>query len=233
MNYYDEEFYHEPSEFEMMVDEFKGKLMNAVKEDYINEMDRLRKENEELQDVKKNFEQIKNDYEKKKREVTAEYETKKSQVRRERLSELMKDCEVELYTVGSTTKYKPKCNQCDENRKIHYKTPSGKDTFEMCECSSRIHIYEPIPTLISSFSIRNGKGHAWYKVQDRGRHDEYLSYYEDSISGSELITSEDQFDDKVYSYKTLFQTEELAQKYCDWKNRNSKEVDSNGLRKKN
>lgn len=231
MSYYDENFYQEPSEFEMMVNELRATLLKSVKEEYINEMDRLREENKELQEIKKNFEQIKRDYEKKKREVATEYEVKKSQVRRERLSELMQDCEVELYTVGSASKYKPKCDKCDKDRKIHFKTPSGKDTFEMCECSSRIHIYEPIPTLISSFSIRNGKGYAWYKVQDRGRHDEYLTYYEDSISGSELITSEEQFDDKVYSYKTLFQTEELAQKYCDWKNENDKETSTRTLKK--
>lgn len=222
--YYDEEFYHEPSEFEMMVDEFKGSLMNAIKDEYIKEMDRLRKENNDLQEVKRNFDQIKRDFEQKKREFAAEYETKKSQVRRERLSELMQDCEVELYTVGSTNKYKPKCEKCDDERKIHFKTPSGRDTYEMCECSNRIYVYEPIPTLMSSFSIRDGKGHAWYKIQNRGIHDEYLSYYEDSISGKKLITSVDQFDDKVYAHQNLFQTEELAQKYCDWKNKNAKET---------
>jgi hypothetical protein len=56
-------------------------------------------------------------------------------------------------------------------------------------------------------------------VRDRGMRDEYLYYYDDSISGQELITDESQFNDKTYAYKTLFKTEELAQKFCDLQNK--------------
>jgi hypothetical protein len=219
MSYYDEEFYYEPTEFDLMFNELKGNLTKSIKDEYITEMERLRKENAELQEVKINFDNIKNDYDRKKRELEYEYQNLKSNVRRERLNELLKDLEVELYTVGSTSKSKPKCNKCDEKRRIHFKTPSGKDSYEMCECDKKISIYEPIPTLITSFSIRDGKGNAWYKVRDRGMRDEYLYYYDDSISGQELITDESQFHDKTYAYKTLFKTEELAQKFCDLQNK--------------
>jgi hypothetical protein len=219
MSYYDEEFYYEPTEFDLMFNELKANLTKSIKDEYITEMERLRKENAALQEVKSNFNEIKNDYDRKKRELEYEYQNLKSNVRRERLNELLKDLEVELYTIGSTSKSKPKCNKCDEKRRIYFKTPSGKETYEMCECDKRIAIYEPIPTLISSFSIRNGKGCAWYKVRDRGKYDEYLEYYDDSISGQELVTDESQFDTEKYAYRTLFKTEELAQKFCDLKNK--------------
>lgn len=217
MGYYDDDFYYEPSEFDTLVNEFKESLSKSVKEEFVSEMEQLRKENENLQDVKSNFEAIVRDYENKKRQLEHEYQTLKSNVRRERLSELMKGFEVEFYTVSSRSKEKPKCDKCDENRRLYYKTPSGKDAYEMCECDSKIHTYEPIPIILSVLSIRNGKGNAWYKVKI-DRQDEWLSYYEDSISGDELITSEAQFEDIRYSYKSLFKTKEIAQKYCDYKN---------------
>ncbi|WP_108669520.1 hypothetical protein [Peribacillus acanthi] len=218
MSFYEEDFYYESSEFDIQVDQFKESLMKSVKEEFVSEMERLKKENEELQDVKYNFEKIKQDFEIKKRHLESDYQTLKNNVRRERLSQLMKELEVEMYTVASRGKTKPKCDKCDEERRIYYNTPSGRRTYESCECDSRTSVYEPIPILLSSFSIRSGEGNAWYKVVDRDRHDEYLSYYEDSISGKELITSEEQFESIGYAYKTLFKDKDIAQKYCDHKN---------------
>jgi hypothetical protein len=231
MDWYENDFYEEPSEFDIQVSEFKRSLMKSVKEDFVSEMERLTKENKELQDIKANFEAVKRDFENKKRQLESEYQTLKSNVRRERLSQLMKDMEVELFSVASTSKSQPKCDKCDEKRRVYYKTPSGKETYEMCECSGRISIYEPIPTLLSSFSIRNGEGFAWYKV-NTDRSDDWLSYYDDSISGKELIVSEDQFESVGYSYRVLFKNKEIAQKYCDHKNNQEIKNSTNSLRKR-
>lgn len=215
---YDQDFYSEPSEFDYLVHQFKDSLLKSVKEEFVSDMERLKKENEELQEVKANFQKIKQDYENRKRELSREYETLKTNVRRDRLSELMKDFEVELFTVASKGREQPKCEKCDENRRIYYNTPSGRNMYELCECSTRIPVYEPIPILLSSFSIRRGEGVAWYKLQS-DLQDERLSYYDDSISGNQLVTDEQQFDSITYSYKTLFKNIELAQKFCDYKNK--------------
>lgn len=217
MGYYDTEFYDEPSEFDVMMHEFKQSLLADVKKEYVDEMNRLRKENAELQDVKLNFSDIKSDYSKKKNELEREYQDLKGKVRRERLSALMKELEVELYTVSTTSHEKQKCNKCDENRRIYYTTPLGNEAYESCDCSKRISIYKPHPILLNSFSIRNGEGNAWYQVKVDGS-DEWLSYYDDSISGNELIADESQFENIGYAYKALFKTEELAQKFSDYKN---------------
>ncbi|MBT2716889.1 hypothetical protein [Bacillus sp. ISL-57] len=220
MSYYEEDFYNEPSEFEMQVDEFRESLLKAVKEEFVSEMDRLKKENAELQEIKTNFKTIKSEYDQKSRKLEYERQDLERKVRRERLSSLLNDFEVEYYTVASRSKYKPKCDKCDENRRLYYTTPSGRKTYESCECSNSIPVFEPIPILLSTFSIRRGEGHAWYSVKYRGDDDEYLNYYEDSIHGNELITDEKQFKDIGYAYKTLFETKEIAQKFCDYKNSN-------------
>lgn len=218
MSYEYEDFYHEPSEFEMQIDEFKDSLLSSVKEEYVAKMDRLIKENAELQIVKKDFEKIKSDYEQKERKLNYERQDLESKVRRERLSNLIKDLEVEYFTVASRSKRKPKCEKCDEDRRIYYNTPSGRRTYESCDCSGSIPIYEPMPIILSTFNIRRGEGNAWYSVKYRGKDDEYLAYYEDSINGDELITDESQFEDIGYAYKTLFANKEIAQKFCDLKN---------------
>ncbi|WP_409297707.1 hypothetical protein V1498_06685 [Peribacillus sp. SCS-26] len=221
MSYFDEDFYHEPSEFDQLVDELKESLSQKVKEDFLSEMERLRKENAELQEIKANYKKIQMDFENKERQLEYDRSDLERKVRRERLSQLLKEFEVELYSVASTSKEQPKCNKCDEKRRIHYKTPLGRETYETCDCAERISTYEPIPIMLSEFSYRNGKASAWYRVKT-DRSDEWLSYYEDSISGDELITDEKQFEDIGYAYRTLFKNKEIAQKYCDYKN--SKEV---------
>src|SRR5690625_3263152 len=132
MPYYDEDFYYEPSEFDLKVDEFKESLMKSVKEDFITELEELKKENESLQEVKKNFESIKQDYENKKRQLNFEKNDLERKVRNARLSELTKDRQVVMYKADSKRVKPPKCDKCDVDRKIHYKTPSGKDKFEYC-----------------------------------------------------------------------------------------------------
>lgn len=59
MSYYDNDFYNEPSEFEEQIDQLKESLMNAVRDEHKAEVERLRKENAELQEVKRAFETIK------------------------------------------------------------------------------------------------------------------------------------------------------------------------------
>jgi hypothetical protein len=214
--YYEDGFYNEPSEFEQQMDELKESLLKSVKKDYIDEMERLKKENAELQEVKNNMEIIRSQHNDEMRKLHQERQDLKYKVRKERISSLIG--ETEYFTAAYQRKKKPKCEKCNENRMIPFKRPSGKDDFEHCECYESYSIYEPIPILLSSVSIREGKGVAWYKVRDRDSRYEYLDYYDDSISGQELITDEKQFEG-LSTYRTLFATKELAQKFCDMKNK--------------
>jgi hypothetical protein len=218
---YDEEFYHEPSEFDEKVEEFKETLMDSVKVEFKEEMDRLRKENDELQETKKKMKEIERDYENKKRDLQYERQNLETKIRKEKLSSLMKDFEVQLYTVGSKHYKKPKCDKCDENRRIHYTTPLGNKTYESCDCSGTIGVYEVIPTTLVEFSIRSGKSYVWYQVKESSR-TEYLSYHDDTVSGKDLITSEEQFEN-ASTWRPLLKTEELAQKFCDYLNKGKKD----------
>lgn len=59
MNCWDEESYFEPSELDVKIEELKEELRKSVRQEIKDEIEKLRKENRELQDIKKNFEEKK------------------------------------------------------------------------------------------------------------------------------------------------------------------------------
>ncbi|WP_226035707.1 hypothetical protein [Aquibacillus saliphilus] len=208
--FYDEDFYNEPSEFDMKVDEFKQDLLKSVKEEYANEMERLEKENRELQNVKLNFEQIKRNYESKEIDLERAKEKAKQEARRERLDKLMDDYKIVLYRASAKSERKNKCDRCDDNRRIYYKTPLGKDAYESCDCSKGKLTYSPKENIIYEFRINrdNNELLAWYQ-------------YDDEYGSMRYSTKADSFYKKgmkyedVNRYNTFFKDKEDCQKYCD------------------
>lgn len=211
-----DDFYNEPSEFDMQVDEFKQSLLNSVRDEYKTEMERLRKENAELQEVKRNLEQIKRAYDHKKNELEYMKVNLKNEVRRERLLELMGDFKVELFRAYRKQKDGPKCNKCDATRYINYKSPLGKKMVEQCDCKNNIIYYEPKPHVCSSYELRNGKFMAWYKPYSSDADGMEFEFVGSSnvpriiYSGEVFELIEDRYHD-IY-----FKTEEECQAYCDW-----------------
>lgn len=79
MTYYDYEFYNELSEFDEQIKEFKAALVSSIKEEFLDEMERLRKENESLRE----FRDKKEEYEREFIEIKTEYERKIKNIERE------------------------------------------------------------------------------------------------------------------------------------------------------
>ena len=72
------------SEYQEQIDALKEAIRSSVKSEILEEMNRLRAENEKLQGIKEHFEEVKKDYEKKKDECdriarNAEYNAKKNE----------------------------------------------------------------------------------------------------------------------------------------------------------
>lgn len=224
MSYYDE-FYSEPSEFEMQVEEFKQSLLKSVKEEFLAEMEALRTENQLLQEVKRNFAQIQLDYGNKEQQLEIERRNMLSTVRKERLSTLMKDFKVVMFRASSTFPLPPKCDKCDDRRQIKYETPLGKVAFEKCDCSVGEKFYVPEEYIATEFSIDrdNKKMRAWYKMKP-GSHgdDDYCSLDGSSTFASAIYSPEMSYE-SIKQYDTFFKTIEDCQKYCDWLNQNKGE----------
>lgn len=177
--YYDEEYYQEPSEFDEMVEEFKAKLAESVKEETQTELAKLRAENAELRGKVQNLNKLelevaasKRDYER--RAQTAERDAAR-EARKLKAGELLEAISSPKFTVTRSSKFGKKCDQCDDNRTVHFKSPSGKDLDERCQCWIRYVHWGVTEEIAWSAEVRDYKLMVWY-TSKHSVNDDDLAY---------------------------------------------------------
>lgn len=219
MSYYDEDFYYEPSEFDQQVDEFKQSLLLKVRDEYKTEMDKLRKENTELQKIKNDWKNIQNEYAAKHRQLEFDRKDLLSKVRRERLDSLIEDFTIEIYKVDYEFVFPEKCNKCNDKRKIEFNSPSGKKLYEDCQCSNGSKVFIPEPHELKEFSLnRDGnKLSYWFAKKYEDSDHFHTSHY------MEMVYQDDMTFETINRYSICFRSKEDCQKYCDWLTENKKE----------
>ena len=224
MGYYEDEVgFYEPSDYDIMVDKFKETLRESVKKEYQEEMARLKAENEELQEVKKNMDSIKAEHRLAMQKLEFERQDLVSKVRRERLSKLMEDNNVVLYKPDYKLVDAPKCDKCDDKRRLHFKTPRGKDEYEYCECATKEKVYMPRETFLYEFRLdRYGKELvAFYRRKDWNDDEDYMQL-EDYSSLNEGVYQGEDFE-SVKRYSVMFKEKEECQGYCEYLNKLEKD----------
>lgn len=240
MGYYEPDCgYYEPSEFDEKCEELMDLLRNNVTEEIKTErknlnaeIERLHKKLAELKDIAdhydakvKELEEAKSKYEwnetKERQRITAE-------VRKERLSKILEGFQSTLWCVRNSGKERPKCDKCDENRYIHFKSPSGKDCKEVCECSKRdsfytVEEYACVRFQISNSDLRKGQLVGWYQ----GRYEERDDYdcYSNGIYAADKMYEGQPYDEIESYWRVFFRSKEEAQKYADWLNSSHHEGD--------
>ncbi|ANY67287.1 hypothetical protein BBD42_12995 [Paenibacillus sp. BIHB 4019] len=208
MEPWDDDFYCEPSEFERQIEEFRQSLMNSVKDEYKAEMERLRTENAELQQVKNRMKDIerersheKNDVERAKRDALKE-------AKQLRLSELLRDYKHVIYRADYNHEYLEKCGNCDEKRKVRYITPLGREEKEECTCAKHIKRYFIREVHASRIEHYSAAG------------DISVTYYDD-IDEERIIRStihKAGTDVKKAKEWFCFEEKEDCEKFIDWMN---------------
>ena len=233
MSYYDyEDYYGEPSEFEQQIDEFKDSLFNAVKQEHQDKMEQLAKENNELQEVKKNWKSLESEYKSKIRELENEKTKLELNAKRMRLEELFEgEFNTILYSPDDICVYTCKCNKCDNDRKINFLSPLGKEMKEDCECGKAYRKYTVKPYYCSEFRVNRHKKDGempllmWYK-RYRDYDSDYDGYTYDDSDLVKKIYSPDMDYETIfndYKYSIYFRNEDDCQNYCEWLN------DKNGI----
>lgn len=177
----------------------------------------LEEENQRLQDIKNNWNKLMEELEREK------YKSKQY-ARNARLEELFQDKQLILYKASLEYKDREKCNHCDENRQLHFKTPKGKDVASPCDCSSKIGFYKPSPLIAYQFSLEISgykRFNIYYKEIDRDFYDkDYTSFlFGETIDLSNVYVIETEADFDKVSCGHIFKSEELCQKFCDWQNK--------------
>lgn len=209
--YYDEEFYREPSEFEQQIYEFKGSITNAIKDEFVAKMEQLKKENEELQDVKKRMNDIEREHKNKIYELEQAKRDAVNIVRHEKLTKLMETLYVKVYKPYSYKEKLPKCGECNEQRLIEFTSPSGKKMTEDCSCKHGEAKYRPEEHVCVEFMSDGGKIRAWYKPSDYKDSDRMVS-----ANYMEKLHDDIRFEDIKYSWDVFFLDKDKCQAYCDW-----------------
>lgn len=218
--YYEFDDYFEPGEFDEKIEELKNELRESVKKEINDEIEKLRKENKELQGIKENFEAIKKDFEEKKRKCERAMQSAEYHAKHARLKELMEQVKLVLWSVTWETRYKKKCNKCDCWRKIKVTLPSGNIVTDSCTCRKTAHVYYPKENVLYEMSDRNHDFRVWY--EERGnKGEEYFVADAIAVSPSKIIDHNKNFEeiDTNETYRIFFTSFEECQEFCNFLNK--------------
>lgn len=216
--YYDyDDYYNEPSEFEQQIMELKNSLVKAVKKEHQEEIECLRKENAELQDIKNRIKDIETEHRQWITQIERDRKQLESTIKRARLKELLSDNFVQAWGVENNGELLPKCDKCNKNRYIHYKTPMGRPAQEQCSCNAHVIRYEPLP--IECYEFIQSK--TTYGNENYPRISIYYSRSKsknyDEYERTSNIYKGESFEE-IKKYGIVFLDKDKCQKYCDWLN---------------
>ncbi len=210
MDYWDN--YYEPSEFDVMMSEFKQTIIDNTRQEIKDHIRKLEEENAELQEVKKNWSQIKKEHDSAMRELRYKTENAEREAKRQRAADILKSIAGKGYRPHITYEELPKCDKCDANRRIHYVSPMGRQMTEECECAKKKIRYSPKEVKCLRFSIDNTIDSYNFELADEGSYGDIWStqadFYQELPENLESINC----------YRAVFLNEEECKKYCDWLN---------------
>lgn len=216
----DWEDFYEGSEFDRRIEEFKDALREDVKRETLEEIEQLKKELAELRDFKERKDEIEKEYREKMREAKIAANEAEQKWKNARLCTLIGEYLTGGFTVKCEFIQGPKCQKCDANRKIHFKSPSGRDMSENCLCAVSVKRHIPVP--IELYKIDAGK----LRVKDefvfsREGAEDYGDFYY-----ARDIVRDLEHPEEINTYSAMFLNKELCQKYCDWLNDREKEAEA-------
>lgn len=215
--------YYEPSEFDIQIEEWKDILRKSVKEEFQNQMEKLKKENTELQDIKEKWEEKVKELDDVKKEYEIKIQNAGRDAKKLRLHEILSPFSQTAYAVQYNYRYiKDKCDKCDDERYIHYKSPSGREEKEQCSCARKKCFYYPIEIEVADFKQLchpNGKPknepHAYYQYKRDGSSS---GEYTDEYCYTEHIYQGENFEEINSWWGIVFLNKEDCENYCEYMN---------------
>lgn len=173
------EYWDEYSEYDSAVESLKDSLRESVKKEVADRIKRLVADNAALKDRLRGLDEA----ERVAAQTRADYERKFSSIKREavqaarkeELGKLLDAIDERLYRVERVYTKLPKCDLCNENRQVAYKTPRGRDVTELCACGESLSRWEATEVFAHEVSRRNGELIVWWVSVRRWGHDDQLS----------------------------------------------------------
>ena len=200
----------EESEFDSRIEELKKSLKENLKQEIMDKIASLEKENEELRIFRDRRDEIVAEYRKAIAQAKEDVRRAEDKARYARLKELLGPYLTEAWKVDWRYEQGPKCSRCDEKRMIHFVSPCGREMKEECTCAKRTTVL--FPRKISLYRLREYGSGIIEKAYEN------TSDCEDADLRSMNLVKDGADFAKINTYHEAFETLELCQKYCDWKN---------------
>lgn len=200
----------EESEFDSRIEEFKKTLKENVKQEIIDKISSLERENEELRVFRDRRDEIVGEYRRAIAQAEEDARRAEDKARNAKLTELLGPYLTEAWKADWRLEQGPKCGKCDENRQVHFVSPCGREMKEECTCAKRTTVF--FPRKISLYRLYEYRSGMIEKAYENTSNCE-----EADLRSMNLIKDGADFA-KINTYYDAFETLELCQKYCDWKN---------------
>lgn len=233
---YFEEYFSENDEVVAEIVDIAKGLVSAEIKDKLTSQENTIKELEEELSFYKNYQEEKKSLDREiakiKRESEAAYNKGYEECRKKRLQNLL---DLQHYWAISYERdyINPKCDKCDDERKIHFFSPSGKEYTEPCECSkTKIYFYPKISdmvTFIFGYNSNDNKPARYYarpeykqcgqtRQEFSAWSDNKIWVYENADTLEHILNEHNSSVKNYLDY--AFETEAECQKYADWLNEN-------------
>lgn len=216
--------FYEESQFDEMIYELKDALKKSVKREFTDKIKELEEELAELRefkDQKESYDREMKNLKFKLEQAEKSVEIKAAKIRLREIADVLAQ---DAWIADSKWEYVlPKCDKCDDNRKIHFKSPLGKDMEEYCTCSDKMPKYRPVKAEIveisqSSYVKDQELGNIRLKyITDRafakrnsGEDDPYEIQYVRVYDGCSFN------DSKMGCGRVYFRDKDDCQRYCDY-----------------
>lgn len=227
MDYEEYDEYFEPSELDERMREIAETLKESVKAEIKQELETLRAENERLREYERMAHENDIRLAAELNKLDQERTGLRKSVRNARLRELFGDYITTAWCVQRIYTKKPKCDKCNAEREIEYKSPRGKTMYEPCECSDAEIHYEVKPTELISVERTDRWGETKY---NRTYFTAGAIWADGSVIENSIERTNDVYNDEpleelkpYYAMRYIFLDESKCKEFCEYLNSKEKE----------
>lgn len=167
------------TEYDAIAAEMKDALRGSVKDEIKKHIETVETENRDLKDKLKGLDLLEREAAQSKAKYDREFANAKrdavQSARKEKLASLLTALDERLYTVEHKHTKREKCDQCDDNRRLHYITPKGKKAYESCECDATDWHWEAEEIAAHEVASRDGSLTIWWAAVSRWKDSDALN----------------------------------------------------------
>jgi hypothetical protein len=223
---FDECGYYEPSQAGIILDEFMGKMREALTVTAKNEIEQLRRENAELTGANKKLRQEAVAVNMRSQELERKEKNLECRFYEKKFSEILEPFmnNITVYTASLEGHSQAKCSYCDDEGNLTFTAINGQETRKQCRCRNLVYWYEPVVCElreISLFKYRKCENKQFIATGKfvTGNENDHIFFNSETRMVLDVFSQEVVEQIKTeYQQKIVFTSREECQKCCDWLN---------------